>query len=138
MTQIIKIIILVGSLLVTSVAIAANWVDVLHEADVTIYVEKDSIKVNGDVISYWEKWKYKEIQTMAKFKPFKSTLTYTHIDCKEKTYGYTSALAYDEGGNVVESDNAPLRMTPIPADSKVEGIADWVCKLYKSNRPNTQ
>lgn len=133
MTHISELIILAGSLLVVSTAIASNWADVYDEDDATIYVDKDSIKVNGNVVTHWEKWVYKKIQTSANGKPYKSRSAYAHIDCKEKTRGFTRLIEYDEDGTVVFSHDYPLDMKPIQPASRMDAISYAVCHIYQSN-----
>lgn len=125
---------LAGSLLVANTAIAANWVKIDDSDDAVIYADRGSIKVNGDVISYWEKWEYKKGQTIAG-KRFKSIVMYTHIDCNQKDFADTTKIFYDKDGNVVISGDFPLDMKIIPPGTIEESISTIMCRILNSPSP---
>lgn len=114
-------------------SIAADWVKVIDDNDASVYVDTHSIKLNGSVVTCWTKWEFKKIQIKKGLEPFKVTLMYTHIDCKEKIWGVTRVVSYDEDGKVVDSLVAPLQIKPIPPDSRIEYISYVMCLQYHSN-----
>jgi hypothetical protein len=128
MTCMSKVAILTCSLLVADVAIAVDWVKVVDFDSFTVYRERETTKVNGSVIEYWQKWEYKKIQEWVNVKPFKSVMFYTYTDCKKKTFGSTTTLYFDEMAKGAGVEGSPRHMIPIPPDTIIDGIAKIVCK----------
>lgn len=135
MRHAIIITIMIGNLFVCSLAIATNWHPIFEDDEKTVYIETDNIRIQGDEVSYWEKWVYKNPQGEGGIL-FISRLAHSTSDCKERTSGITQLVAYDKDGDVVFSFYYPLDMKPVVPDSIGETTLDKACqiKLIKKNQ----
>jgi hypothetical protein len=129
MINISKIIIVATSMFVASIALATDWLQVVNDYMATVYINKESIKMQGDKVTYEEKWNFNRLQSLAGLK-YNSMLTYRQFDCKEKTSG-TTALIYFMDDKKVFSHNYPIDMQPIVPDSRDNHIYLLVCQIAK-------
>lgn len=127
MMHISKIIVLVSSMLVASVAIATDWRQVYVDYLAIVYIDKDSIKMQGDKVTCVEKWNFNHLQSLGMLK-YNSMLDYRQFDCKQRTSGSTSIVFFMDDKNVF-SHNYPIEMKPILPDSRENHIFLFVCLL---------
>lgn len=129
MIHISKIIIVATSMVVASMALAADWLQVVNDYLATVYIDKESIKMQGDNVSFVEKWNFNRLQSLGGLK-YNSMLNYMQFDCKEKTSGSTT-LVYFMDDKTVFSHDYSIDMQPIVPDSRDNHIYLLVCQLAK-------
>jgi hypothetical protein len=120
-------ILLISILFLYNSAIASDWMLVGDYEESSYYIDKDSINKKDNEVTYWDKNDYKEIQTNDGIK-FKSSSSFIHMDCKEKTWGFTKVVNYDSEGRIVSSQDYPLELRPIVSGSRTETWYKLVCK----------
>ncbi len=129
MHNISKIIVLVSSMVVASVAMATDWRQVYVDYLAIVYIDKDSIKMRGDKVTCVEKWNFNHLQSFGMLK-YNSMLDYRQFDCKQKTSGSTS-IVFFMADKKVFSRNYPIEMKPISPDSRDNHIFPFMCPLVK-------
>lgn len=120
------VMILVGNLYISNLAIATNWVQVEVDDIATTYIDADNVKREDNMVKFWSKGEFKEAQTIGKT-VIKSVLTYEYIDCKDRTWGHTEGVFRDSEGNIELSQEFPLNMKPIPPESLGEKYLNLLC-----------
>jgi hypothetical protein len=120
-------ILLIGILLLYNSAKASDWMLVGDYEESSYYINKDSIDRKDNMVTYWDKNDYKEIQANGGLK-YKSSSSFIHINCEEKTWGFTKVVNYDSEGKVVSSQDYPLELRPIVSGSRTETWYKLVCK----------
>ena len=122
-----KIIVFVSSMVVASVAMATDWLQVYVDYLAIVYIDKDSIKMQGHKVTCVEKWNFNHQQSFGTLK-YNSMLDYRQFDCKQRTSGSTSIVFFMDDKNVF-SHNYPIEMKPILPDSRENRIFLFVCPL---------
>lgn len=129
MRQATRIVIMIGNLFVCSLAIATEWYLMYENDEYSIYIESESMKIQGDKVSYWEKLEFKKPKKDLEGKLFFTRIAYKTSDCKERMSGFTQLVAHDKEGKVVHSFDYPLDMSPVAPNSVGEVILEQACDL---------
>lgn len=104
---------------------ATEWVVVWATPKNTSSVSPSSLKESDGVKKMWVSISFPEPRDM-NGRPYDTIRQYTHISCKDETYGIKSQLMYkgdgpgDTAGSIVSES---VRMEPAPPDSLA---ATWV------------
>lgn len=80
------------SLMFSSQAHAYQWEKIASgmEPDEEYFVDKESIEVDGDIVTFWDM-----ASSVKKFK-YKKTKTKVQMNCKEKSYKIDHIVTYDK------------------------------------------
>ena len=118
---------------VASVALAANWMEILRNDNVLISIDLDSIKHKNGKIRAWEKWIFrsekviKEWQKILKVRP-EYSLNYNEYDVNNETKRLLSSTYYAKNGSAIDSIGEDYRANRIVPDS----ILEYVFKILKA------
>ena len=106
-------------LLVTATAASAEWTVASGDDDVIQYVDKGSIRRNGNLVKMLDLIDFKTVQTVSG-DSYLSDKAQSEYDCKEEKVR-TLALIFFSGqmgnGKVVYSDSDTMKWIPVPPGS---------------------
>jgi hypothetical protein len=127
MTRLFLIVLLV---LLSSGPAHAEWVSFAEsDSGATVYVDRDTIRRNGDVVKWWELMDHKTVQTGAG-ESFLSVMAQNEYDCAEERHR-TLAVTYFSGnmgsGNVVYSDSDEQSWEPVQPQSVGQTMWELAC-----------
>src|SRR5882724_60217 len=90
-------------LLLPIAAAASDWVEISGDAESVFYLDRDSLKRDGDIVEVLLLWNFPEVQlTRRPIKPYLSATRLTRYDCKAggrasvETALYRGAMASGE------------------------------------------
>lgn len=123
-----KILITVILLSTTSIASAASWNRVSESDERTFYLNTDSLKRNGNIVSAWTRSVIHTDLT----KDGMSVGDYTQLryifNCKENTVTSDFYIEYKASGKVINSESIQFpKYAPIIPDSIGEAVFETVC-----------
>jgi hypothetical protein len=111
----------------------AEWVRLVSvgEGEVTVYVDPDSIKREGNVVEFVTLFDYATVRTLSGA-PFQSATMQDEIDCAAKQSRTLSVSSHSEpmaGGHVVSTATGGyVPWTPIDPQGIFSAIFKFVCK----------
>jgi len=119
--------------LIPLTAIAADWVLVSDDDELTVEMDRASLKQDGNVVRAWSRWNTKR-PTEAYGKTYQSFRALDFYNCVERTSAMRQVAFYSgpnlDGEVVGTQDNSDseLEWTDVPPDAKVETLLDFACK----------
>lgn len=129
MRKIMKRLLLGLMLLLAATAASAEWTDVGDSDEFIQYVDRATIRRNGNFVKMWDLKDYKSTQTAAG-ESFLSTKSQQEYDCKEEKRRLL-AFAWFSGqmgnGKVVFSNNDPAKWAPVQPGSIGETLWKIAC-----------
>jgi hypothetical protein len=128
--------ILLAVLLLPVVSSATTWVDVAGSDEVTVFVDRDSLRRSGSIVKSWLQWKWgapQEVPGMSPAKTFKLEKQLQISDCSEGTLAIAQGIRYadDAGLNIVDSYVVPKNQwefSEAAPETNGESIIRFVCK----------
>ena len=127
--------------------VGADWVSVYSRSGVNFYYDKDSIndksagKIELDARTTFEtdtikqeiiKERRSKGLSVEGWDKLRYIVNRMELDCSLKRYNFLSGSHYDEKGNLLESDNAPLvQWNPIVDSSPMMFAYNAVCRALK-------
>jgi hypothetical protein len=114
-----------------SSSVAAEWTLVRNdgEQDVEIFVNKESIKKDGNLVTIWTLIDYKSPRSVGGKKQL-STKSLDEYDCQNEQYRTLNLYWYSDNkgeGKIVYSELVPGRMQPIIPNSVFERVWKITC-----------
>lgn len=121
---------LICSLSLILPASATNWVYITESTRGDIlYVDKDSIEYNGDIVSYTSKILLKDPSDRLKKKGTSYIIFNERMNCVNKTKITDHIWFYNSKGEVqIGDDLSEYGFEPFPADSLLDGIHEILCE----------
>ena len=116
-------------LLVTATAVSAEWTSVGASAEYIAYVDKGTIRRNGNFVKMWDMSDYKTVQTVAG-DSFLSTKRQSEYDCKDemlRDHAFTVFSGQMGSGKVVYSDSETNKWGPIAPESMGKALWKIAC-----------
>ena len=113
-------------LLMTATAASAEWILVGDNDEFIQYVDRTTIRRNGNLVKIWGLRDFKTVQKAADGQSYLSSKTQEEYDCKEEKVRMLAFTVYDGkmgNGKVVESVYDATRWIPIAPESI--GEAKW-------------
>ena len=115
---------------VTAGAASAEWTSVGASAEYIAYVDKGTIRRNGNFVKMWDMSDYKTVQTVAG-DSFLSTKRQSEYDCKEekiRTLAFTWFSGQMGNGKVVyNTSETSIKWDPIAPGSAGETLWKIAC-----------
>ena len=106
-----------------------TWASANNQVGLTIYIDPDTVRRNGDLVELWELYDYKSIQTVAG-DSFLSSKALRQFDCLKQR---TRLLAFGHfagnmgSGNRVFSDADESEWKPVAAGSVGQALWRFAC-----------
>ena len=122
---------LITLLLLSSSPAYAEWVEVDRndQAGVTVYVDPDTIRHEGDLVKMWELFDHKATQTIG-VGLFMSRKDQCEYDCSKKRYRvltFTQFSGNMGSGKVGYSNSDGNNWTPVEPESAAQGLWKVAC-----------
>ena len=121
-----KKILLLLTILISS-NVLGDWVPVtLNNRNALFYVDKDTIRKQGNKVEFWQKINFNTPTT-----EIKSIRSFEEIDCKDRTQTSLAVTTFTElnlQGNIILSFNPPRKIDYLAPDTSGEAILKYVCK----------
>lgn len=120
---------LIVLLLLSSGTASAEWVEVGSTADITIYVNPDTIRRKGDLVKMWHLFDYKTAQTY-RGNSFLSIKGQRQYDCADERDRILASTGFSDNmgkGNVAYIIHDEPKWTPVAPDSIAEGLWKVAC-----------
>lgn len=132
----ISIISILFSIVFSTSASAAKWVEVGGSESVTVFVDKDSLRRNGNRVKSWLKWEWSKPVDVPNVFPVKFYQLERQLqvsDCQSNMLAIAQGIRYvDSTGNeVVDSytfSEKQWRFTEAAPETLGESIIKFVCK----------
>lgn len=111
------------SLMCSSQAHAYQWEKIASgmEPDEEYFVDKESIEVDGDIVTFWD------LSSSVKRLKYKKTKTKVQMNCKEKSYKIDHIVTYDKNDQS-EMSRGFDQWLPIVPQTINEMKMKYVCK----------
>ena len=122
-------------LLVTATVASAEWTVAERDDELILYVDKATIRRNGNLVRMWDMTDYKTLQKSAAGNPFLSVKTQREYDCKEEKMRLLAFTQFNRQmgqGNVVYS-NGNYKDEFEPIEPRSFGEALWKVACNASN-----
>lgn len=121
---------LIGIFSMAAVEAAPSWIQIsAFDKNLGVdLVEVDSIKRNGNQVSYWRWIVQPQVWGEGLGQPFDNTKSKNVVDCVEKTGGYTYIISY-LGNVAVNEKTVPLVMKPVVPNSVGMDELNAVCTM---------
>ena len=116
-------------LLVTAGGASAEWTRVGGNDDYIQYVDRATIRRNGNLVKMWDLKDYKTVQTFAG-DSYLSDKTQSEYDCKEEKLRMLALLFFSGqmgNGKVVYANSDGGKWSPIGPDSVAEAMWNIAC-----------
>ncbi|WP_419719521.1 surface-adhesin E family protein [Burkholderia gladioli] len=132
--------ILIGALFIWSECFAADWVEIGASSEATMYLDRSSIRYDGQRIKAWEMLDFKTAFVVPGSYPqkfYRSNKQQHLIDCREGKSALLQYVSYDGQmgqGSVVGSGQDPARqprLDDMVPDSIGESFLKSACSLKK-------
>ena len=125
---------LITILLLSVEPVDAEWVDVGGKVEegltvYTVYVDPDTIRRNGDVVTLWALFDYKTIQSIVGG-PWLSSKARREYDCVEvrvRLLGFTTFSGNMGSGEAVYSNSDESKWEPVAPDSLDRNLWEVAC-----------
>ena len=117
-------------LLVTAGAASAEWTRAGDNDEFIQYVDKATIRRNGNLVKMWELMDYKTVQTVSGISYFSDKLQ-SEYDCKEEKSRILALNTFDGkmgNGKVVYLNSDPGKWSPISPGSFNEILWKIACR----------
>lgn len=121
---------LLGLMLLAATAASAEWTDVGGNDQFIQYVDRDTIRRNGNFVKMWDLVDFNSVQTSSGGKSYLSSKTQLQYDCKEERSQMLAFLWFDGkmgNGKVVVSGSDPDKWSPISPRSASEALWKIAC-----------
>lgn len=120
------------ALAIVSSGVLAEWEEVGHSVDLTMYVDRATIRKSGTKVKMWDLRDYKEIVDLKNLESYWSIKNQTEYDCKQEKYRSLHFSLY--GGKmgseqVIYASNSIEDWSPIPPKSLVESSWKAACRV---------
>jgi hypothetical protein len=120
----------------TTSAIAANWVDLAGNDEVTVFLDTDSIRRTGARVKTWLKWQWSKEQDVPNSYPPKKYLSEKQLqisDCQHNRLAIAQGVRYsnNEGTDVVDSytiEERKWQFSEVVPETIGESIVRVACK----------
>ncbi len=113
-------------LLVVSGAASAEWTDVGDNDEITLYVDKTTIRRNGNLVKMWILYDFKSASVVVGLS-FLSNRSQNEYDCKEEKFRILEISYFSgqmlSGKVVISEDNMGRKWVAVPPSSVME--AQW-------------
>jgi hypothetical protein len=122
--------ILIFFLILPSVCLAANWIEIGSSETIAHYIDKSSIEKKKNLITYWMLTDYKDLQLTSTSK-YLSIKTKNIINCSTHEIAMTYGVTAKEGmgkGEILDTTNLDGKFSPIIPDSIGEIEEKYLCK----------
>ncbi|OGI29988.1 MAG: hypothetical protein A2287_04360 [Candidatus Melainabacteria bacterium RIFOXYA12_FULL_32_12] len=119
------------SLFLTMPALATDWNYATESmtGDMIVYIDRDSIEYNGNIARFTTKWLYKDPASLYRKRGISHSIIIYRINCRNRTYLIEHAWEYNSKGKVqVGYDASYAGFQPIPSDSLIDGVYDYMCR----------
>ena len=116
-------------LLVTSTAASAEWTQSGESDNYILYVDRATIRRNGNFVKMWDMWDYKTLQTDTSAS-YLSTKRQSEYDCKDEMLRDHAFFVFSGqmgGGKVVYSNSDTKKWNPIAPQSMGEALWKIAC-----------
>lgn len=130
-------------LLLSSSPAFAEWVmvsDDSDEAGLTVYVDPDTIRRNGDLVKSWELLDFKTVQTVAG-NSFLSTKAQDEYDCAEermRNLAITNFSGNMGRGKVFSNKSGGDRWHPVGPESLGQRLMEVACRKWMTVRVDNE
>ena len=118
-------------LLVTATVASAEWTVAERDDELILYVDKATIRRNGNLVKMWDLADYKTVQkSAAAGEYYLSGKVQMEYDCKEekkRLLAFTNFSGKMGSGKVVYSDSFPGKWSPISPGSVGEALWKIAC-----------
>ena len=117
-------------LLVTATAASAEWIFADANDESIQYVDRATIRRNGNLVKMWDMVNYKTVQGGAVGYSYLSSKAQSEYDCKEERFRLLALNLFDGqmgSGKVVISDSTPGPWAPISPGSRGEIVWKIAC-----------
>ncbi len=117
-------------LLATATAASAEWTRVYDNDQLIHYVDRATIRRNGNLVKMWELMDFKTVQKDAADKSFLSIKAQSEYDCKEEKSRILAFTWFDGkmgSGKVVVSGTDPSKWSPTAPESVAEAMWKIAC-----------
>lgn len=118
-------------LLVTATVASAEWTRVDHNDLFIQYVDKATIRRNGNLVKMWDLMDYKTVRKSAAGKSYLSDKSQAEYDCKEKKTRLLAFTWFDgrmgNGKAVSFNSNVRAEWIPIGPESMGEALFEIAC-----------
>lgn len=119
-----------------TLAHATRWVDVAGNSEVTVFVDVDSIRRDGNQVRTWLKWQWNLNQEVPDSYPPKKYLLERQLqvsDCKHRTLAIAQGVRYSDkdGADAVSSytvDRTHWQFSDVVPETIGETIVQFACK----------
>ena len=118
------------TLLMTATAASAEWTRVDSKDEFISYVDRATIRRNGNFVKMWDLTDYKTVQKSAAGKSYLSDKGQQEYDCKEEKMRQLALQMFDGKmgqGKAVYSDNDTVKWVPIAPGSIGEVLWKAAC-----------
>jgi hypothetical protein len=118
------------TLVLTSMAHAADWSSIGLYEQGTFYIDRDSLTRDGNTRKVWTMLDYRQPQTSHQGKAYRSTRSLLQFDCRDhrvKTLSLSRHTGTRLQGDTLTSEGVIADWQPIPADTPMAKMAWVVC-----------
>ena len=121
---------------------ATNWVQIGSTNEVSLLIDKDSIRKNGKNVKAWAMWQYSQPQELPYLNPKKYYLSQKVLevfDCVNVKFGASQIIDYADlnGGDVVDivsTDEHLIKSIEPAPDTIGESLLNYVCNAAKKKK----
>ena len=117
-------------LIFTTLNVYANWIKVVTDEEIDIYVKTDSIKRKDYMVTFWEMYDFKSTQT-ADGKPYNSIKMKSEINCSSEENRTIFYAPYSENmglGKPLEHVEIPgKKFSIIVPDTINHTVSKFIC-----------
>lgn len=125
--------IILFSLLVSFPAVASDWERIFSDNDITLYVDKQSIKGDMTSMGVWDKEVFRKEQRTPHGISYAMRIDYLEIDCNNSTLKHHEVSFYSINGEIVDSWHNPHpNIHRIVPDSVGESVKEYVCSFKQT------
>ena len=117
-------------LLATAGAASADWTVAGDNDQFSLYVDRATIRRNGNLVKMWDLVDFKTVQTGPGGESYLSSKTQEQYDCKEERSRQIAFTWFDGkmgSGKVVVSDSDPGKWKPIAPESVAAALWKIAC-----------
>jgi hypothetical protein len=125
-----KKLLIASTLSLLAMSAHAEWTLTGGNEVASVYIDKASIKKEGDVATGWTLFDLKKA-TVINNKAAFSFVVKTQINCKNETSSVLSSISYEKNmqeGNVIYTDNTKSNASPIPPGTSDFNFYKIICE----------
>jgi hypothetical protein len=128
--------------LASHLAVAADWIEVAGNEDVTVYVDRDSIRRVGVRVKTWLKWQWAKEQDVPNSYPTKKYVSEKQLqisDCQRGMLAIAQGVRYSNAAGTDVADSYTIeeknwRFSEVVPETIGETILRTACKVSKRSK----